>query len=601
MLEKAKKSALKQYFGHEGFRALQEEAVDQILRQKDLLMVLPTGGGKSLCYQLPATIMEGTAIVVSPLLALMHDQVEALKAMGIEAAMLSSMQSSEESHNIFSRLHQGKIKLLYLSPERLNTPNFLEALKPLKISFFVVDEAHCVSEWGHEFREDYRKLDQIKAHFPNIPVAAFTATATPKVASDITSNLRLSDPLILKGTIFRNNLKIMAKPRIKNGLNQLLEFLEAYQHEAGIIYTLSRKDTETLAQSLQKQGFKAEPYHAGLSTDQKNRTFHQFIYDEIQVVVATIAFGMGIDKSNIRYVVHMQLPKSVESFYQEIGRAGRDGLEAQTLLLFSASDSAKRISMIETLPEGLYKNNAMNKFMTLQNFAQSDQCRHQSIAAYFNDTIKPCQDHCDNCLAPPVEKVSITEDAMKFLSAIYRLNQGFGKSYVIDVLRGAKQEKLLNNRHDALSVYGIGESETSAYWSIVADLLLEHGALTRGDYKELKLLPKGIEILKGKSQLLVNPNRLETKTKRRKKVPQKSSVSDSYEDSIFEHLRSLRMQISQQKKIAPYMVFSDRTLKEMASTLPQTKNEMLEIHGIGAVKFERFGEAFLEACQTLKS
>jgi ATP-dependent DNA helicase RecQ len=312
--------------------------IDAIVKGEDVLMILPTGGGKSLCYQLPTLLMKGVTVVVSPLLALMHDQVVALRANGIEAAMLSSMQSLEESQQIEQQLRNGEIKLLYVAPERLTNAYFLTLLHGLKINFFVIDEAHCVSEWGHEFRENYRRLSLLKAQFPTIPIAAFTATATTAVEEDIVANLGLKEPKRVRGSLFRENLTIHARHRIKDGKEQLLAFLKQHEGESGIVYTLSRKSTESVAHFLQSKGIEARPYHAGLSTEEKNGTYKDFVADKVQIVVATIAFGMGIDKSNIRFVVHMTMPKTLENYYQEIGRAGRDGLEAETLLLFSASD-----------------------------------------------------------------------------------------------------------------------------------------------------------------------------------------------------------------------------------------------------------------------
>jgi ATP-dependent DNA helicase RecQ len=592
----AKYEKLKHYFGHDSFRELQEEAIDTILNRQDLLMVLPTGGGKSLCYQLPALVLEGITIVISPLLALMHDQVEALKAMGIEAAMISSMQTEQEAKEIYRKVYNNQLKLLYISPERLSSERFIQMLHEIHVSFFVIDEAHCVSEWGHEFRDDYRKLSLLKEHFPQIPIAAFTATATGKVADDIINNLRLNRPHYMKGVTFRDNLYIKSEARQKNGQNQLVSFLNKHENDAGIIYTLSRKNTETLATFLQGKGFKAKAYHAGLTTKEKNETFHDFINDELKIVVATIAFGMGIDKSNIRFVVHMQLPKSLEGYYQEIGRAGRDGLESETLLLYSAQDSFQRERMMDELPTGFIKDNALSKLTQMRNFAYADICRHQNIAAYFGDTIKSCGDKCDVCSAPAIEKEDISKVCQMYLSAVYRLNQRFGKTYVTEVIRGQVTEKTIKFEHDKLSVYGIGKDFSAARWHIISDYLLEVNALSRGEFKELQLTAFGVDILKGKATVDINPARLlESKSAKRTK---EVVIEDlSFEDQHFEALRELRRDIALEKGIAPYMVFSDKTLKEMAHALPSSKEDMLDINGVGEVKFQRFGEAFLQACR----
>ncbi len=588
---------LQHYFGHKGFRPLQEEVVDAILEGEDILMILPTGGGKSLCYQLPTLLMEGVTVVVSPLLALMHDQVVALKANGIEAAMLSSMQSLEESQETESLLRQGEIKLLYVAPERLSNGYFLALLHDLNVNFFVVDEAHCVSEWGHEFREDYRKLSLLKEQFPATSIAAFTATATHAVEQDIASQLCLTSPRRVRGSLFRENLMVSAQHRIKDGRAQLMEFLKAHEGDSGIIYTLSRKSTEAIAGYLRSRGIEARAYHAGLPTQEKNRTFADFVADKVQVVVATIAFGMGIDKSNIRFVAHMTLPKTLENFYQEIGRAGRDGLEAETLLLFSAADIVQQKSFIHDLPEGPYKEHAYGKLEQMVRFANSEACRHQSIASYFDDTIEACGAHCDNCLAPQSSKIDITEAARKLLSAIYRTQQRFGLHYVIDVLRGSREQRVLENGHETLSVYGIGAEYSKAQWLTIGDRLLELGAVHIGEFKVYHLTALGTEILKGKETVDLKEIRLSI----RKAVKKKEDFSADYNSDIFEKLRDLRREVAAEKGVPPYIIFSDKTLKDMSVKRPENREQMLEVHGIGEVKYERYGEQFLTLLYTLEA
>ena len=582
---------LEHYFGHKNFRPLQEEVVDAILDTRDVLMILPTGGGKSLCYQLPSLMMRGVTVVVSPLLALMHDQVVALRANGIEAAMLSSMQTQEEAAQTEQALARGEIKLLYVAPERLTNPWFLSMLHRLEINFFVIDEAHCVSEWGHEFRENYRQLSLLKEQFPATPVAAFTATATTAVEQDIAQQLGLQNPLRVRGSLFRSNLTIRAEHRIKEGREQLLEFLKSQKGNAGIIYTLSRKSTESIARFLQSKGVEAEAYHAGMATEKKNSVYADFVSDRIQIVVATIAFGMGIDKSNIRFVVHMTLPKTLENFYQEIGRAGRDGLESETLLLFSSQDIIQQKMFIDDLPETPYKSHAYNKLDSMVRFAKGEMCRHQAIAAYFDDRIDACQQKCDNCLQPEVKRIDITTPARKLLSAIYRTRQNFGLHYVIDVLRGSKEKRILDNHHDTLSVYGIGEEYSKAQWLTIADRLLELSAVEIGEFKVYKLTDFGAEVIRGVHEIELREDRLAVK----KAAARKPAVDlGEYDAEIFEQLKGLRMEIAQTNNIPPYIVFSDKTLKELSIKLPRSKEEMLEVHGIGEVKFERYGEEFLE-------
>jgi len=582
---------LEHYFGHKEFRPLQEEVIDAILNRQDALMILPTGGGKSLCYQLPSLIMDGVTVVVSPLLALMHDQVVALRANGIPAVMLSSMQERAESLQIEQELRENQIKLLYVAPERLTNPYFLRLLHQLDINFFVVDEAHCVSEWGHEFRENYRQLFLLKEQFPTVAISAFTATATYAVESDIATQLGLDNPKRVRGSLFRSNLTIKSMHRIKDGREQLLAFLKSQAKSAGIIYTLSRKSTEAIAGFLQMRGIDAQAYHAGMPTKEKNSVYSDFVSDNIQIVVATIAFGMGIDKSNIRFVVHMTLPKTLENFYQEIGRAGRDGLESETLLLFSTADVVQQKMFIAELPETPYKQHAYNKLDSMVRFAQGEVCRHQSIATYFDDTIQECQDRCDNCLSPEIKRIDITTPSRKLLSAIFRTNQSYGLHYIIDILRGSKEKRILENHHDKLSVYNIGQEYSKAQWLTIGDRLLELEAVSIGEFKVYHLSEFGAEIIRGLHTIDLREDRLTIKKESIKKV---NHYSDIYDADIFERLRELRKEIAQTNNIPPYIVFSDKTLKELSIELPKNKKQMLEIHGIGEVKFERYGDEFLE-------
>ncbi len=586
-----KEQLLKKYFGHTTFRNQQEAVIDAILAHQDLLMILPTGGGKSLCYQLPSLMMEGVTVVVSPLLALMHDQVVALQENGISAVMLSSMQTPEESQQIEAQLRQREIKLLYVAPERLMQPYFLSFLMDLQINFFVIDEAHCVSEWGHEFREHYRMLSQLKTSFPDTAIAAFTATATAPVREDILHNLRLENPRVFTGSLFRDNLTITAQHRQGDGRRQLIHFLQTQGTQAGIIYTFSRKQTQSIATYLQKEGYQARAFHAGLPNNEKKAVYQAFINDEIQIVVATIAFGMGIDKSNIRFVVHMNLPKTLENYYQEIGRAGRDGLDSTTLLLFSAADIVQQKSFIDELPDTPYKASAYEKINTIARFADSEGCRHQQIARYFQEEIFPCQTKCDNCLNPDQKSIDITQDARKLLSAIYRTEQSFGIHYIIDILRGSQDQRILANRHDQLSVHGIGKEYTRSQWLSIADKLLEMGAVQIGEYKVYQLTPQGVEILKGTKEVSIRETRLSIqRTKRKKELHD----LDNTQNSTFEQLRQLRKEIATANKVPPYVIFSDKTLKELAQLLPTTKEEMLDVHGVGEVKFERYGELFIQ-------
>ena len=558
-------------------------------------MILPTGGGKSLCYQLPSLLMDGVTVVVSPLLALMVDQVMSLKNNGIKAEMISSMQNAEEIEVVRQRLLDSDIKLLYVAPERFASFEFINFLKSLKLNFFVIDEAHCVSEWGHEFRVDYRKLNLLRENFPTTSIAAFTATATSKVAQDIKHALILHEPVEVRGKIFRKNLHISVEPREKDGKSQLLEFLKNFKNESGIVYAFSRKQTEALAVYLHTNGIKARAFHAGLPVHVKENTFKAFVRDEIQVVVATIAFGMGIDKSNIRFVVHMNMPKTIENYYQEIGRAGRDGLESDVLLLYSASDALMQREFIEQLEESPYKQNAFNKIEQMSRYATMEECRHHFIATYFEDEIQSCKTVCDNCTQEQGNKTDITVDAQKLLSTIYRTNQSFGQAYVIDVLRGSSVQKILDNGHNELSVYAIGAEKSKTYWERISERLMELGALKRGEFRSLVLDTIGMRILKNELKVSIKEQRLHVKEKKEFVVHKDEDVNSE----IFEKLRTLRAHIAKEENKPAYIIFGDKTLKEMAKILPKNKEEMLHVSGIGEVKFERYGEQFLELFREL--
>ncbi|MDP1784987.1 MAG: DNA helicase RecQ [Sulfuricurvum sp.] len=593
-----KYQVLKSVFGHSSFRAFQEEAVDAIVGGRDVMMILPTGAGKSLCYQLPSLLMDGVTVVVSPLLALMHDQITALGAFGIEAAMISSMQSPDEINEIMRLALAAKLKFLYIAPERLKSGEFLRFLNDVPIDFFVVDEAHCVSEWGHEFREDYRQLYRLRELFPTVPIAAFTATATHPVEQDILTQLRLRNPVLIRAKVRRDNLHISAVHRKGNGREQLLDFLSKYENESGIVYTFTRKEAESIAEFLSAKKIPAQPYHAGLPTLQKNETYRAFLNDEIRVVVATVAFGMGIDKSNIRFVVHTTLPKTIENYYQEIGRAGRDGLAASTLLLFSASDLAERKRMIESQSDSPYKKLGFDKLEATGKFASSQMCRHQLIAEYFDDSSDACVSQCDNCLETDKESVDITQDALKLLSCVYRTSQRFGLHYVVDVLLGLANEKIEQNGHETLTVYAIGKDKSRHHWLTVGDRLMELKALRQGDFRVLALDEFGMDIIKKSLPVTIRKERLADQ--KRHLASTKSSYTSRDNHDVFEQLRGLRTAIAKQNSVPPYVVFSDKTLQEMAQKLPQNKTEMLQVGGIGDVKFDRYGEEFLALCGSIK-
>jgi ATP-dependent DNA helicase RecQ len=553
-------------------------------------MILPTGGGKSLVYQHPTMMMDGITIVISPLIALMQDQVAALQAQKIAAQMLSSAQGMQECDEIMDMASGGALKFLYLSPERLNSPYTLEFLHTLKINFFVIDEAHCISQWGHEFREDYRLLGNLKNNFAHTSIAAFTATATQSVIDDILRELRLQNPLLLKGSVFRKNIFISAERRIGNGQAQLKNFLLRHKNESGIIYVSSRKKAEELSTFLNHSGYKSLAYHAGLPQHIREQNFKIFVNDKVDIMVATIAFGMGIDKSDIRFVVHMSLPKSLENYYQEIGRAGRDAEDSETLLLFNAADMMQHKRFLHDITDPTYKEHLEQKIDTIYKYATSEVCYHQQLAEYFHDTLQACKNRCDNCLESNEKRQDITKEAQMLLSAIYKTEQNFGKNYLIDILRGSSEQKILANGANKLSVYDIGGHLSKKEWFVIVERLLELKILTIGDFSTLKLTQDAIAVLKSQKLIDIKSSRLQV-DKKAKAVRQEESFE--YDRALFEKLREKRSELASEMGVPAYIIFSDKTLKHLANDMPTNKEEMLEVNGVGLKKYEQFGEEFL--------
>lgn len=586
---------LKKYFGFDSFRNIQEEAINHILEKKDLLTILPTGSGKSLIFQLPTLMMAGLTVVISPLIALMQDQVINLRALDISASMINSQNTIEENDFIFEQLKNNQLKFLYIAPERFQSGDFLEKLKMININFFVIDEAHCVSEWGHEFRDDYQKLGLLKVNFPNTPVTCFTATATKSVELDILKTLSINEQNVLKTKIQRTNLIVRSEKRLGDGRDQITKFLQSHSNECGIIYCFTRKETTTLSEYLNKKGFDTLAYHAGLPSNQRDDIFTKFKNESVKIIVATIAFGMGIDKGNIRFVLHTSMPKTLENYSQEIGRAGRDGLNAEVLMLFSKADELGKKRFIDVLPEGQYKQNNYKKLETMYRFAISSKCRHQNIAIYFGDKIEKCDTICDNCVSGEKEYQDITVESQKFLSAILRVEERFGQTYIIDILRGSKAKRILDLGHEDLSVHGIGGELSKEQWGSISDTLLDIEAIvSTGEYRTLQVTNIGIEILKKLRTVQIDKKNLE------EDKSYKEYKKDIVVDELFEKFRTLRTQIARNDEVAPYIVFGDKTLQQISQELPVSDEEFLNISGVGQSKLKKYGELFMELCQSVK-
>lgn len=591
-----KYEVLKDIFGHEEFRSFQEDVVDNILEKKDVLTILPTGGGKSLCYQLPTLLMSGVTVVISPLIALMQDQVKALNDINISAQMISSLNTPDENSFIMQKLLQGELKFIYVAPERFTSNEFVGVLQRVNINYFVIDEAHCVSAWGHEFRAEYRNLNRLKQFFPNTSICAFTATATKKVEADIASSLNLNNAKHFRAKTKRDNLDIKVEPRISNGKKQILNFLKSHRGLCGIIYTFTRKEAESIAKFLSAENYSAKAYHAGLSVEAKNEVFDDFVYEKIDIVVATIAFGMGIDKSNIRFVLHTSLPKTLENYYQEIGRAGRDGEMSYTYLLYSKADEVKRKIQIEEAIDDGYKSTSLDKLEFMYRYCVSNNCRHKIIASYFEDEIDDCQTLCDNCTKGEVEQVDVSVDAQKLLSTIFRTEQRFGINHIVDVLRGSKNQKLLEFGHDKLTVYNIGHEKSKNEWVAICDKLIDIQALTLGEFRALKISEFGMSILKGKEKLFIDSDKLGLLQKQ-----EEQELELTFDDKLYEEFKTLRRQIANENEVPAYVIFGDKTLKEISLKLPNNEVEFLDINGVGKVRFEKYGQQFLELCQKLKN
>jgi len=586
---------LRTVFGYRSFRPFQEEIVTRLIEGGDAFVLMPTGGGKSLCYQIPALHRPGVGIVVSPLISLMKDQVDTLRENGVAAAAYNSTLGEREARQVLARLHAGELDLLYVAPERLMTDLFLERLREIPVALFAIDEAHCVSQWGHDFRPEYVGLGRLRGLFPGVPVIALTATADVQTRGDIIDRLGLRDAEVYVTGFDRPNIRYTVVEKQKP-FHQLMAFLSSRPRDAGIVYALSRKRVEEVAGKLRDAGIEAVAYHAGLADAERSRVQEAFLRDDIRVVVATVAFGMGIDKPNVRFVVHYDLPKNIESYYQETGRAGRDGLPAEALLLFGYGDIALSRSLIEMGNNPEQVRIELHKLNAMVGFAEAGTCRRGALLGYFGERLaEPCG-NCDLCLDPP-ESFDATEEARKALSCVYRVGQRFGMGHVIDLLRGSKSERIQQLGHDRLSTYGIGADLSAEAWGSIIRQLIHRGYLEQdlANYSVLKLTPAARPLLRGEESLVLAKPRV--KVAQARKEPKRKAGAPSLtegDEGLFQALRVLRKRLADEQQVPPYVIFSDATLVEMAALRPATPDELLRVNGVGQQKLGRYGAAFLE-------
>ncbi|TAE49529.1 MAG: DNA helicase RecQ [Oscillatoriales cyanobacterium] len=578
--------SLKHFFGYDSFRPGQREIVEAALQQRDMMIVMPTGGGKSLCFQLPALLKPGLTVVVSPLIALMQDQVEALQDNGIGATFLNSTLSAMETRSRETAILEGKIKLLYVAPERLLGERFLPFLdivaSKLGISAFAIDEAHCVSEWGHDFRPEYRQMERVRDRYPDIPIMGLTATATERVRQDIIQQLNLRNPYIHVASFNRPNLYYEVRQKTKHSFAEVLQIIQK-KGGSGIIYCLSRKKVDEVAYKLQQSGIQALPYHAGMSDVDRSTNQTRFIRDDVQVMVATVAFGMGINKPDVRFVIHHDLPKNLEGYYQESGRAGRDNEPSHCTLFFGFGDVKTIEYIIEQKPDEQEQRIARQQLRRVINYAESSDCRRTVQLSYFGDSFPGDCGNCDNCCnKKPVEDWTL--EAMKFLSCIARCQEKFGMNHIIDVLRGSKSQKILQYQHNQLSTYGIGKDRTADEWKKLSRSLINQGFLDEktDGFPILKLNEKSWEIMKRQRTVEIAieaPREVQGRTR---------SLAVEVE-GLFSILRSLRKQIADEQFVPPYVVFADRSLRDMAEKRPQNLTEFEEVYGVGSNKRDKYG------------
>jgi ATP-dependent DNA helicase RecQ len=593
-------TTLKQRFGHEDFRPMQRQIIEDAMQGRDILAILPTGAGKSLCYQLPAVLREGATLVVSPLIALMADQLKALEANGIRGTVLNSSVPADEIARREAAARRGEYNLIYLAPERLMGYSGQRLLQNVPLNMIAIDEAHCISEWGHDFRPEYRQVGLIRERFNDLPFMALTATATPRVAQDIATQLHLHQPAVHRGGFERPNLFYQVRPK-QRVTEQIMAYLEANPLAEGIIYCHSRRQADELSSTLASRGVEALPYHAGLNHATRERNQHAFIYGKTRVMVATIAFGMGVDKPDVRFVIHADLPRHIEGYYQETGRAGRDGEKADCILFFSHGDCAKIQRFIDEKPDAAEREHAQWQLQQMVQFAYATSCRTIPLMAHFGQEHPGHCQHCDNCLEPPAT-LDITNDARKMLSAVARLGQRYGVSYVVDILRGQRSERSQSQGHESLSVFGIGADQTAAHWRRVSQTLLLNGQLaqTNDEYPIIHLIEASKPVLRGQQEVrMIQPRAMGKQSIRKAKGTPRGTTGMAeetpYDERLFEVLRQLRYTLAQEQNVPPYVVFSDAALRDMARRQPVDMEQFIHVSGVGEHKRSRYGQMFTDA------